>query len=290
MVSMSVSGSRCTIHPVQSADFCSSSSSLVASRRRRGSGEGSTRVRDLGTGRVRRRRGNRDRRAATGNWTTEGSISSRRVREQRARRAPDLFRVSANTRRVVFVTTRDTPIQGALPDGVVQIRGVLCFDADRWISQLHYRLSWPILIKLFARATRFPLTVKYIDTRVRYAFLISWHGFGNDVTKYVDACVCDTIANDSGVGPSSSIRETRAQPYISVLSNSNSMHFVIHAVVQSCAAGARTQFAGYADDHGRHTEVAGSLLRDRLLLRARIHYQKKTCCGLWLRERHDCVS
>ena len=51
--------------------------------------------------------------------------------------------------------------------------------------------------------------------------------------------LCGTSVSDSGAGDSSSISEPRAQPYISVLSSSNSMHFVTHAVVQSCAAGAR---------------------------------------------------
>ena len=94
-------------------------------------------------------------------------------------------------------------------------------------------------MKSFARAMHFPPIVKYIDTCARHTFLISWHGFSNDVTKHMDARVCDTIVSDSGAGASSSISETRAQPYISVLSSSNSMHFVTHAVVQSCAAGAR---------------------------------------------------
>ena len=94
-------------------------------------------------------------------------------------------------------------------------------------------------MKSFERAMHFPPIVKYIDTCVRHTFLISWHEFSNDVTKYVDARMCDTIVNDSGAGASSSISETRAQPYIFVLSSSNSMHFVIHAIVQSCAAGRR---------------------------------------------------
>ena len=94
-------------------------------------------------------------------------------------------------------------------------------------------------MKSFARAMHFPPIVKYIDTCARHTFLISWHEFNNGVTKYVDARVCDTIVNDSGAGASSSVSETRAQPYISVLSSSNSMHSVIHAIVQSCAAGAR---------------------------------------------------
>ena len=33
-------------------------------------------------------------------------------------------------------------------------------------------------------------------------------------------------------------------------------------------------------DYGRHTEVAGSVPRDRLLLHVRIHYEKKMCCGV----------
>ena len=74
---------------------------------------------------------------------------------------------------------------------------------------------------------------------MKHTFLISWRGFSNDVTKYVDARMCDTIVSDGGAGASSSISEGRAQPYISVLSSSDSMHFVTHAIVQSCAAGAR---------------------------------------------------
>ncbi len=42
-------------------------------------------------------------------------------------------------------------------------------------------------MKSFARAMHFPPIVKYIDTCVRHTFLISWHGFGNDVPKHVDA-------------------------------------------------------------------------------------------------------
>jgi hypothetical protein len=75
-------------------------------------------------------------------------------------------------------------------------------------------------MKSFARAMHFPPIVKYIDTCVRHTFLISWHGF--DVTKYVDARMCNTIVSDSGAGAS----DRRAQPDISVLSSSNSMHFV----------------------------------------------------------------
>ena len=99
-------------------------------------------------------------------------------------------------------------------------------------------------MKSFARAMHFPPIVKYIDTCVRHTFLISWHGFSNDVTTHVDARMCDTIVSDSGAGASSSISETRAQPYISVLSSSDSMHFVTHATIQSCAAGARMTAAG----------------------------------------------
>ena len=51
----------------------------------------------------------------------------------------------------------------------------------------------------------FPPIVKYIDTCVRHTFLISWHGFSNDVTKYVDARMCDTIVSDSGAGTSPAI-------------------------------------------------------------------------------------
>jgi len=58
-------------------------------------------------------------------------------------------------------------------------------------------------MKSFARAMHFLPIVKYIDTCVRHTFLISWHGFSNDVTKHVDARVCNTIANDSGAGASS---------------------------------------------------------------------------------------
>ena len=72
---------------------------------------------------------------------------------------------------------------------------------------------------------------------MRNTIVISGHGFSNDVTKYVDERMCDTLVSDSGAG--ASISETRAQPYISVLSSSDSMHFVTHAIVQSCAAGAR---------------------------------------------------
>ena len=55
-------------------------------------------------------------------------------------------------------------------------------------------------MKSFERAMHFPPIVKYIDTCVRHTFLISWHGFSNDVTKYVDARMCDTIVSDSGAG------------------------------------------------------------------------------------------
>ena len=61
----------------------------------------------------------------------------------------------------------------------------------------------------------FPLIVKYINTCTRYAFLVSWHGFGDGVTKYVDTRVCDTIVNDNGAGASSSVSERRVQPCIS---------------------------------------------------------------------------
>ena len=57
------------------------------------------------------------------------------------------------------------------------------------------------------------------------------------VTMFMDARMCDTIVSDSGAG--AAISETRAQPYISVSSSSDSMHFVTHATIQSCAAGAR---------------------------------------------------
>ena len=57
-------------------------------------------------------------------------------------------------------------------------------------------------MKSFARAMHFPPIVKYIDTCVRHTFLISWHGFRNDVTKHVDAHMCDTIVSDSGAGTS----------------------------------------------------------------------------------------
>ena len=54
----------------------------------------------------------------------------------------------------------------------------------------------------FERAMHFPLIVKYIDTCVRHTFLIPWHGFRNDVTKHVDARMCDTIVSDGGAGAS----------------------------------------------------------------------------------------
>ena len=75
-------------------------------------------------------------------------------------------------------------------------------------------------MKSFACAMHFPPIVKYIDT-----------------IKHMDARTCDTIVSDSGAG--ASISETRVQPHISVLLNSNSMHSVTLVVVQSCAAGAR---------------------------------------------------
>ena len=92
-------------------------------------------------------------------------------------------------------------------------------------------------MKSFARAMHFPPIVKYIDACVRHTFLISWHGFSNGVTKYMDARMCDTIVSDGGAG--ASIGGGRAQPSISVSSSSNSMRFVTHALVQTCAAGAR---------------------------------------------------
>ncbi len=57
-------------------------------------------------------------------------------------------------------------------------------------------------MKSFARAMHFPPIVKYIDKCVRHTFLISWHGFRNDVTKHVDARMCDTIVSDGGAGAS----------------------------------------------------------------------------------------
>ena len=98
----------------------------------------------------------------------------------------------------------------------------------------------------------FPPIVKYIDACVRHTFLISWHGFSNGVTKYMDARVCDTIVSDGGAG--ASISGGRAQPSISVLSSSNSMRFVTHALVQTCAAGAR--MTSVLNTSGKRRKVA----------------------------------
>ena len=37
---------------------------------------------------------------------------------------------------------------------------------------------------------------------MRHVSLISWHEFRNDVTKRVDARMCDTIASDGGAAAS----------------------------------------------------------------------------------------